>query len=82
MKTVQMILDEELVQKVDQVSKQLNTSRSAFTRQALRDALAKFEREQLEKKHLEGYQRRPVADDEFSVWESEQVWGDEPEGYA
>jgi predicted transcriptional regulator len=80
MKTVQMTLDEELVQAVDQVSKQLNTNRSAFTRQALRDALAKFNREQLEKKHREGYERNPVAADEFSIWESEQVWGDEGKG--
>ena len=77
MKTVQMTLDAELVQAVDQVSKRLNTSRSAFTRQALRDALAKFNREQLEKKHREGYERNPVAADEFSIWEPEQVWGDE-----
>lgn len=77
MKTIQMTLDEDLVKSVDRVSKQLNTTRSAFTRQALREALARHKLEQLERKHCEGYTRRPVASDEFSVWASEQSWVDE-----
>ncbi len=77
MKTVQMTLDEDLVLAVDRVSKQLHTSRSAFTRKALREALARYSREQLERKHRQGYERHPVAADEFSVWETEQAWGDE-----
>lgn len=77
MKTVQMTLDEDLVKAVDRVSKQLNTTRSAFTRQALRDALDRYCVEQLEQKHRRGYERHPVKPDEFSVWESEQAWGDE-----
>ncbi len=77
MRTIQMTLDEDLVKAVDRVSKQLNTSRSAFTRKALRDALARYSHEQMERKHREGYTRYPVATDEFSVWETEQSWGDE-----
>jgi metal-responsive CopG/Arc/MetJ family transcriptional regulator len=72
-----MTLDEELVKAVDRVSKQLHTSRSAFTRKALREALARYTLEQLEHKHRQGYERRPVATDEFSVWETEQAWGEE-----
>ncbi len=77
MKTIQMTLDEDLVKAVDRVSRQLNTSRSAFTRKALREALARYSVEQLERKHREGYARQPAAIDEFSVWETEQAWGDE-----
>jgi metal-responsive CopG/Arc/MetJ family transcriptional regulator len=77
MKTIQMTLDEDLVKAVDRVSKQLNTSRSAFTRKALREALARYSLEQLERKHRQGYARHPVAADEFSVWETEQAWGGE-----
>ncbi|MBN1932493.1 MAG: ribbon-helix-helix protein, CopG family [Desulfobacterales bacterium] len=76
MKTVQMTLDEDLVKEVDRVSKDLHTTRSAFTRKALREALVRYKLDILEIKHREGYQRHPVADDEFSVWESEQDWGD------
>ena len=39
MRTVQMTLDEELLASVDEAAKKLNTTRSAFTRKALRDAL-------------------------------------------
>lgn len=74
MRTIQMTLDDDLVRTVDQVSKQLNTTRSAFTRKALREALDRYNLEQLEKKHRQGYERNPVTDDEFSDWESEQIW--------
>ena len=77
MKTVQMTLDEDLVEAVDRVSKQLRTSRSAFTRKALREALDRYNLEKLERKHRQGYERHPVGTDEFSVWESERTWGDE-----
>ena len=77
MRTIQMTLDDDLVKTVDHVSKQLHTSRSAFTRKALREALTRYNLEQMELKHLQGYKRHPVAADEFSVWETEQAWGDE-----
>ena len=77
MRTIQMTLDDDLVTAVDRVSKQLHTSRSAFTRNALREALARYSTEQLERKHRQGYERQPVAADESSVWETEQAWGDE-----
>ena len=77
MKTVQMTLDEDLIKAVDSVSKHLHTSRSAFTRKALREALARYSLEQLERKHRQGYELHPVAIDEFSVWETEQAWGEE-----
>ena len=77
MKTVQMTLDDELVKEVDRLVKRIHTSRSAFTRNALREALARYSIEQLEHKHRKGYERYPVAVDEFSVWEREQAWGEE-----
>jgi metal-responsive CopG/Arc/MetJ family transcriptional regulator len=77
MRTIQMTLDDDLVKAVDHVSKQLHKSRSAFTRKALREALSRYNLEQLERKHRQGYERRPVTADEFSVWETEQTWGDE-----
>jgi metal-responsive CopG/Arc/MetJ family transcriptional regulator len=77
MKTVQMTLDEKLVAAVDRAAKKLGTTRSAFTRQALRNALEKLRVEALERRHREGYARYPVEPDEFSDWESEHVWGSE-----
>lgn len=74
MKTVQMTLDEALVDAVDRAAKKLGTSRSAFTRLALREALQKAHVRSLEKKHRSGYERHPVRPEEFNIWEGEQVW--------
>ena len=76
MKTVQMTLDENLVKAVDSAAKKLRSTRSAFTREALRFALKEVRMRELESKHREGYRRKPVKRGEFSDWESEQVWGD------
>ena len=56
---------------------QLKTTRSAFARDALRDALAKHRVKELEQKHRLGYQKHPVKSGEFDVWQTEQRWGDE-----
>lgn len=77
MKTVQMTLEEELVLEVDKAAKRIGTTRSAFTREALRSALKSLRVQQLEKKHREGYKQMPVKRGELTVWEEEQVWGDE-----
>ena len=77
MRTIQMTLDDNLVKAVDRVAKALNTSRSAFARKALQDALDRYEIEQLEHKHRRGYEQHPVTTEEFSIWETEQAWGDE-----
>jgi len=77
MKTVQMTLDEDLVRSVDRAVKKIHTTRSAFTRDALRDALRKFNVSRLEEQHRKGYEIHPVNKREFSVWEEEQAWGDE-----
>lgn len=76
MRTIQMTLDDELVEAVDMVVKKLRTTRSAFTRKALQDAIKRVKMENLEKRHRKGYERHPVGKTEFSVWESEQEWGD------
>ena len=74
MRTAQISLDDDLVRAVDKAAKNLGTTRSAFTRVALRSALAKVCTRGLERKHREGYIRKPVRSEEFSYWESEQVW--------
>ena len=74
MKTVQMTLDEDLVMALDKVVKELGTSRSAFTRQALRSSIGKVRLNELERRHREGYRRKPVKHEEFGIWEAEQAW--------
>jgi len=77
MRVVQLTLDEELVKEVDAMVGSLGTTRSAFARQALKAALDRIKEEALERKHREGYRRKPVRPNEFNPWEGEQVWGSE-----
>jgi metal-responsive CopG/Arc/MetJ family transcriptional regulator len=76
MRTVKITLDESLVKAADSAAKRLGTTRSAFTREALRSALKEVRVKELESRHREGYKRKPVKHGEFGDWESEQVWGD------
>ena len=75
MKTVQMTLDDDLIKLVDKTAKTLNANRSGFTRDALRQALHQYNTKRLEEQHKAGHEKLPVTDNEFSVWEEEQVWG-------
>ena len=74
MRTVQMTLDAKLVEAVDRAAKRLSTTRSAFTRRALQTALRELRTAELERRHREGYRKKPVRSGEFDVWENEQVW--------
>jgi len=74
-KTIQMTIDEPLLVEVDQMIQALNTTRSAFIREALQLALKQHAIAEMEKKHAEGYARHPVEPGEFDVWEDEQAWG-------
>lgn len=75
MKTIQMTLDEELLDRVDKLIQELDMTRSAFIRESLRYYLDKVRIKKLEKKHRDGYLRQPVAANEFDIWEDEQAWG-------
>ncbi len=77
MRTIQMTLDDDLVKKVDAIANELHTTRSAFTRYALREAVKEYNIRRLELKHSQGYAVHPVNREAFSVWEKEQNWGDE-----
>jgi metal-responsive CopG/Arc/MetJ family transcriptional regulator len=75
MKTVQMTLDDELVRAVNRAVKKLGTTRSAFTRDALRAALRQLEVRERERRDRAGYAARPVRKGEFD-WENGPDWGD------
>ena len=72
-------MDPELVSRVDDLAKRLSTTRSAFTREALRAALERYEEAELEAPHRAGYQGAPPKPDEFSVDEEDRAWGDNDE---
>lgn len=74
MKTIQMTIDEPLLEAIDTASKVQHTTRSAFIRKALMLSLQRMRTEQKEAQHAAGYARHPVAADEFDIWAQEQVW--------
>lgn len=76
MKTIQMTIDEELLSAVDTAVRNLGTSRSAFLRDALHQALKQLQIAAMERQHVVGYERHPVEPNEFDVWQDEQVWED------
>lgn len=76
MKTIQMTIDEYLLEQVDSIIQELGVSRSSFMREALQQALRQIEIRNLEQKHIAGYQKYPVTPDEFDVWQEEQIWED------
>jgi metal-responsive CopG/Arc/MetJ family transcriptional regulator len=75
MKTIQMTIDERLLKLVDRMCQSRNTTRSAFIRDALEAAIRRARIRDEEKRHAEGYARRPVAPGEFDAWTDEQDWG-------
>jgi metal-responsive CopG/Arc/MetJ family transcriptional regulator len=77
MRIIQMTLDDELVESVDEIVREQRTTRSAFTRKALRESVERTRLQALEEKHRQGYELHPVNHEDFSIWEEEQAWGDE-----
>ena len=75
MKTIQMTIDEVLLAEGDRTVKAIDTTRSAFIRQALQLALRQQKIAEMERQHAEGYIRHPVQPDEFEIPESGHVWG-------
>jgi metal-responsive CopG/Arc/MetJ family transcriptional regulator len=76
MRTVQMTLDSELVAQIDRTAKRLGLTRSAFARRAFAAAIERLRAEELERRHAEGYRRKPVRRGEFDGWTTEQIWPD------
>ncbi len=67
MRTVQLSLDEEPVDSVRRIARKLGTTRSGFTREALRAALARSKEREKERKHRDGYLHKPPKRGEFQV---------------
>lgn len=76
MKTVQMTLDESLINKVDLYVRSHKTTRSAFARLALESELNRQLEIELEQQQIDGYKSHPINSNEFSIWENEQEWSD------
>ncbi len=75
--TIQMTIDHGLLDQLDQAVKTLETTRSAFIRDALVQALHQYKIKQLELQDAAGFANIPAFLVEIDDWKNEQVWGDE-----
>jgi metal-responsive CopG/Arc/MetJ family transcriptional regulator len=76
MKTVQMTMDETLLERVDSLVERAGTTRSDFIREALRHEIKRRENERLEHEHQVSFERDPQTASE--TWmPSKRAWGDE-----
>lgn len=80
LKTIQMTIDEQLLEEVDDLVKDLDTTRSAFIRELLEKALEAHHWRELERLDEEGYRKFPPDDEEVEIWFGIQDWGDEWNG--
>ncbi len=74
METIQVVLDEKLLQAADRAARRTKRNRSALVRDALREHLRRLEVRAREERDRQGYTRRPQTGEEPAVWEAEATW--------
>lgn len=77
MKTIQLTLDEPLLDDVDEVVTQLHTTRSAFVQEALHLLLRRLRIRIMEQRQIDAYTQQPQPVDELTDWQAVQDWGDQ-----
>jgi metal-responsive CopG/Arc/MetJ family transcriptional regulator len=77
MTTIQVVLEESLLQAADRAVRRLKVNRSALIRDALRDHLRRLSLLEKERRDREGYAHHPIANDEFGVWDKVTAWPDD-----
>ena len=76
MTTIQMTLEEELLQQMDRTVKKLGTTRSALIRDSIRKYLDMLHVQELERKHRAGYAKKRVSKGEFTIADADRKWGE------
>jgi len=74
MKTVQVVLEEDLLAQADRQARREKRNRSALVRAALGDYLRRCRLRTLEELERRAYQRIPQDGDEVAAWEAEAKW--------
>ena len=77
MTTIQVVLEEALLQAADRAVRRLKVNRSALIRDALREHLRRLSIHVRERRDREGYARHRIAKDEFGVWDRVTAWPDD-----
>jgi hypothetical protein len=73
-KTIQIVVDSDLLRLADRTAKKLKTNRSALFRDALRAHLNRLDVQQKETRDRDGYFRHPDSLDEPAAWDKVADW--------
>ena len=74
MKTIQVVLDSELLRAADSAAKRARVNRSALVRKALREHLRRLNVKELEARERRAYQEQPQDIKEVERWARVAVW--------
>lgn len=74
MKTIQIVLDSDLLRATDEAARRARVSRSALIREAIREHLRRIEISKMEEREREAYRRQPDVCEEVEAWKREAVW--------
>ena len=75
--TIQVVLEDSLLQATDRVVRRLKVTRSALIRDALREHLRRLSIVEKERRDRAGYTQHPIGKHEFDVWDKVTAWPDE-----
>jgi len=76
-KTIQVVLEADLLKAADKAVRKLKTNRSALFREALREHLKRLDSVEREKRDREGYERYPDSLDPPAIWDQVADWPNE-----
>ena len=75
METIQVVIDEKLLQASDRAAKKAKLNRSELVRLALREHLQRLQIQESEQRDQRGYETLPQSEAaEESAWEAEAIW--------
>jgi metal-responsive CopG/Arc/MetJ family transcriptional regulator len=74
MRTIQVVLEEDLLRAADREARRNRVNRSALLRTALREFLRRKHLEEQVKRDRRGYERHPIQPGEFAAWDQVRSW--------
>jgi len=77
MTTIQVVLEDSLLQATDRAVRRLKVNRSALIRDALREHLKRLTVFEKERRDREGYGQHPITESEFGIWDKVTAWPDD-----
>ena len=75
--TIQVVLEGELLRRVDRAARRLKLNRSALVREALRQHLKQLQLRHREEADRRGYQRKPEDAETSRAWDGAAAWPDD-----